>query len=92
MSHNCLSFRYAEIQDKSSDINISMPTNVSNVNAIETNQNNKENQVENNLAAVAVGLDDGDTSDEEEELEAEEEQAIQDPHIEIVISDDEELS
>lgn len=89
--HNyCCLYRYAEIQDKSSDISI--PLNVANVDPVEENQNNKENEVENNLAA-AVGLVEGDSEDEEEEeLDAEEEQAIKDRHIDIVISDDEELS
>lgn len=44
--------------------------------------------MENNLPSASL---DDDTS-EEDELDAEEEQMIQDPHIEIVISDDEELS
>lgn len=83
------------MQDKSSEIKIDSSTAIrmdvgidDDVN--ETNQNNKENHVEN---SAATGLDDGDSS-EDDELEAEEEEAICNPHIEIVISEseDEELS
>lgn len=75
------------MQDKSSDINISIPANDSTADSTETNQNNKENQVENNVAAV--DLDDEDTS-EDEELDILE-QAMKGPDIDVVISDDEEL-
>ncbi|XP_037038010.1 daxx-like protein [Bradysia coprophila] len=80
--------KYAEFQDKASDISI--PLNSSNVNPSESN--NKENQVENN--AEVIGLDDDDDdSVVEDELDAEEaEQTGIEPQIDIVISDDEELS
>lgn len=81
-----LRFRYAEIQDKSSDISI--PLDESNADPV----SNKENEVENNATADAENDEDDDSVDEEE-LDAEEaEQASIEPHIEIIISDDEELS
>lgn len=77
------SFRYAEIQDKSSDISI--PLNEPSADTIDPNGSNKENEVKD--------PDEDDESEVEEDLDAEEaELSTIEPHIEIVISDDEELS
>ncbi|KAJ6649720.1 Daxx-like protein [Pseudolycoriella hygida] len=49
---NDLINKYAEIQDKSSDISIVVPSNVSNAESVEFSQNNKENEAENKLEAT----------------------------------------
>lgn len=80
--------KYAEFQDKASDISI--PLNTSNDDP--NKSNNKENQIENAVEVIGLG-DDDDDSVVEEELDAEEaEQTGIEPQIDIVISDDEELS
>lgn len=73
--------KYAEFQDKASDISI--PLNVSDDDP--NKFNNKENQVENNVEVIGLDDDDDDSADDDEHTGVE-------PEIEVVISDDEELS